>query len=638
MSDNIEPLDDLDESDPQSIEQELVNLLQAQTVNKLRDIARRRSWKLRGTRKDDLVKQLVQHYLDDHNIVEIVETLDDERRLALEFLILRASLTPIIKSQAVKTIRQLKGRRSQREVSTILHDLQKLGLILSFQSRGGEAYRLPVAVAQRVPPWPGILVPFEDDPDQLDVRRSPDFALTQIVYQVWQYLHDSPRPKKARSLPQPTQLERQWPALKGWLNPQKELEEIKRSDNRFWYSGRQQSMSVWFFPPALTDDDLAELRRRTASTDDIITFAFNLLTSLGLLRWKYGGEIQVDRDGMATFLTHPNTRRLAVLVAGWINLHWWSEMELVLRHRKHLQLRRNIGFHSNLTYNSLVQELAQARMIALILLRRLTPGKWYRAADFRQLLRRFWPNYLHAASSAPTTYWWMETAGSDYKLSPDKAEDWEAGHGPFVTACLEGPLAWLGVVTLGYERQGLEAFQITDLGAYLLGLRESYVDAQDKPTGPALTIRDDGTVFARTGYSSTGAYEVLNAAARMEETSAQQFRYQITAATAQQAFEQGWTGQAILNELEKHSGAPVPKSFQEQILNWAQGYGQVHLYDEVTLIEFADDFALRELLASTSLAQHMVYQFSPRLIAIESDAVDILHEELVRQGHTPRIE
>lgn len=622
---------------PQLVEQELRELLWKQTVQQLRATAHRRGWKLRGTHKDGLVDQLVQFYLDATDTAGVIEALDDDRRLAIEFLALRASVAPVPESLAKTTICRQKGRRSEKEASAILQDLQELGLVFAARGYGGTTYRTPAAIARQLPPWPNLLTPFAGAPAKLDVRQSPPFALTQVVYQVWQYLQESPTPKKARALPKPTQLERQWPPLQGWLNPPDELAELERLGSRFWHHAWQHSISVRLFPPALSDADLAELRQRTAATDDILDFAFNLLTSLGLIRWKYGTEIQINDDGMTAFLTYPDADRLGILTTAWMRLDWWSEVALVLRHVRHLRLRRSLGL-VDLTYDSLIQELAQARMVVIVLLRRLSPGRWYRTADFRRLLRRFWPDYLHTASTSPAHRWWLETAGSDYKLSPDKAGDWEAGYAPFVTACLEGPLAWLGVVRLGYDRQGLAAFQLTDLGAYLLGLRESFGQAEKESPGPALIIHGDGTVVAHTGYATTGAYDVLNVAARLQETSAQQFRYRITADSAQHAFEQGWTGQAILDELEKHSGDPVPEPLRGHILNWAEGYGQVHLYDEVTLIEFADDFVLQELLASTSLAKHLVYQFSPRLVAIKAEAVDALRDELVRLGHTPRIE
>jgi hypothetical protein len=620
-----------------AIEQDLRNLLEEQTVQQLRAIARRRDWKLRGTRKDDLVDQLVGFYLEAQDTTRIADALDDDRRLALEFLALRASVVPTPESVVKKIVRSFKGRRSDQEATAILQNLQELGLFFATKGYTGTTYRVPAIIVRQLPPWPGLLAPFKDKPARLDTRQSATFALTQVVYQVWQYLREPPQPKKARSLPKKSRLEQQWPNLQGWLNPADELAELERMGSRLWYSGWQRNISVQPLPPALSETDLAELRQRTAATDDILDFIFNLMTALNFVQWEYGSDIQTDENRMTTFLSYSDATRLQILTTAWMGLEWWTEMALVLRHVNHLRLRRRLH-QDNLTYNDLTQELAYARLIVVMLLRRLSPGAWYGAADFRQLLRRLWPDYLYAASTSSARRWWLETVSSDTLLSPEKAEEWAVGYAPFVTACLEGPLAWLGAVTLGYDRQSLAAFQLTDLGAYLLGLRPSYSQETEEPAGPPLTVHGDGTIIARTGYAASGVYDLLNVLGRLEETSAQQFRYRITAATAQRAFEQGWAGQAILDELERQSSEPVPEPLHSQILTWNEGYGQVHLYDEVTLVEFADDFALQELLASTSLVQHLVYQFSPRLVAVKTEAVDALRDELVRLGHTPRIE
>jgi hypothetical protein len=56
----------------------------------------------------------------------------------------------------------------------------------------------------------------------------------------------------------------------------------------------------------------------------------------------------------------------------------------------------------------------------------------------------------------------------------------------------------------------------------------------------------------------------------------------------------------------------------------------------VAVIELADDYALSELLASTSLAKHLLYRFSPRLIAVRAEGVDELRTDLIRKGYTPK--
>jgi hypothetical protein len=620
----------------QAVKRDLRELLAQQTVKQLRAIARRRGWKLRGTRKDELLDQLVQFYLEAQDTADLVAARNDNDRLAIEFLALRASTLPAPESVVRKTVRSFERRRTEKEITATLQGLQEQGLIFEAKDYASRTYRMPAIVARQLPSWPKLLTIFKGDPAMLDVRQSPLFALTQVAYQVWQYLRESPAPKKARTLPALTWIEQQWPSLQGWLNPADEVAELEQMGSRFWYLAAQQHIGVQPLPPALSDADLAELRQRTAVSDDILDFVFSLLSAMDLVQWDYSSEVETNENGMTAFLSYSDADRLGVLTTAWMQQSWWTEMALVLRHVKHIRLRRSLQLGS-FAYSDLNQELVRARMIVVTLLRRLSPGTWYGVPDFRRLLRRFWPDYLHAGLAMHQRHWWLETAGSDYHLSPDKTADWEAGYAPFVTACLEGPLAWLGVVTLGYDRQGLAALQITDMGAYLLGLRESYGEAASEPTGPALTVHDDGTVLARTGYAMAGAYDLLNIVGQLETTSAQEFRYRITAATAQRAFDRGWTGQAILDELERHSTGPVPEPLRRRMLAWAEGYGQVHLYDEVTLIEFADDFALQELLASTSLAQHLVYRFSSRLIAIKIEAVDTLHDELVRLGHTPRV-
>ena len=160
----------------QSVEHELRDLLGEQTVQQLRAIARRRGWILRGTRKDVLVNQLVQFYLDAPDTADVVEALDDDRRLAVEYLALRASAIPVPEDLAQSAVRRLKGRRSEEEAVAILQDLQELGLVLAGKGYGETTYCMPAAVVQHVPPWSELLAPLAGDLAKLDVRQSPAFS------------------------------------------------------------------------------------------------------------------------------------------------------------------------------------------------------------------------------------------------------------------------------------------------------------------------------------------------------------------------------------------------------------------------------------------------------------------------------
>ena len=82
----------------------------------------------------------------------------------------------------------------------------------------------------------------------------------------------------------------------------------------------------------------------------------------------------------------------------------------------------------------------------------------------------------------------------------------------------------------------------------------------------------------------------------------------------------------------------MPEAARRKLVAWGDSYGTVRLYEGLTVIEFADDYCLRELLNTTSLADHLVYQLSPRLVVINPAALETLTSEMVKKGYTPKVE
>jgi hypothetical protein len=83
---------------------------------------------------------------------------------------------------------------------------------------------------------------------------------------------------------------------------------------------------------------------------------------------------------------------------------------------------------------------------------------------------------------------------------------------------------------------------------------------------------------------------------------------------------------------------PAPAALAAQVRAWEARWGEVQIYRHLALVELADDYALDELLAGTSLSRHLLYRFSPRLIAVQPAGLDALRAELVAKGYTPRLE
>jgi hypothetical protein len=79
----------------------------------------------------------------------------------------------------------------------------------------------------------------------------------------------------------------------------------------------------------------------------------------------------------------------------------------------------------------------------------------------------------------------------------------------------------------------------------------------------------------------------------------------------------------------------MPPAAQALFKTIADRFGRVRVYESLSVLELADDYALRELVSNTSLGDHIVYQISPRAVVVETDAIDTLMDEMVARGYTP---
>ena len=102
------------------------------------------------------------------------------------------------------------------------------------------------------------------------------------------------------------------------------------------------------------------------------------------------------------------------------------------------------------------------------------------------------------------------------------------------------------------------------------------------------------------------------------------------------AFEEGLTLDNLLNDWAQLLPIAMPESIRSQLAVWWQAYGQVRIYEKVTLIEFSDDYTLTEMKAVTSLEQRLIAEISSRLVLIPQEAVEPLVIELEQAGFTPK--
>jgi hypothetical protein len=206
---------------------------------------------------------------------------------------------------------------------------------------------------------------------------------------------------------------------------------------------------------------------------------------------------------------------------------------------------------------------------------------------------------------------------------------------------IEGPLQWLGLVELGYsqgasgsERDTLSALRVTPLGRWLL-------TNQGEPPTVVLTAQttepaewlDDETWRLPPSIGSSGLAAICRA---LGQPSGKPFVYHLTHQSIERTLLAGFAPPSIAAQFES-AGIPLPAATLARIEQAAARIGRLRVYEGLALIELADDYALKELLAGTSLKAHVVCQLSPRLAVIKPEAADTLAKELVEKGYTPRV-
>jgi hypothetical protein len=276
--------------------------------------------------------------------------------------------------------------------------------------------------------------------------------------------------------------------------------------------------------------------------------------------------------------------------------------------------------------------LESARFHFLQLLRRAAAGQWIEVDQLVVRARAL--NLLHAFWPLPAGVY-LEQAGRS--LANDTAENWHAYYRPYAEALLAGPLHWQGLVDLAYRQDELAAVRLTELGAFALYQTDTFSPPPAEPAGAALQFGADGSLLVAPGAAGPQLLGTLSLLGEARAGPDSTLRYSVTPAGTIRAFQAGWEVEPLLETLAAAAEQKVPEALAGTLREWWAHFGDVHLYTGLALMELADDHALAELLSSTSLAQHLLFRFSPRVVALRPEGVEALRAELVSRGYTPKV-
>ncbi len=626
-------------------ERNLSRELEGWKVQSLRQLAKKRGWKVKGTRKKDIAAQLIPRLSDPVEILKAYHTLDNEHRHVARAMSLLGNDEGITEKALQRLAEHWGTLKSHKKINTYTRHLCELGLALPVDNDYNYPPLIdyiPNPVQQHLPPPLAQMLPDPANESSGDLRLAEPYALSRAAVQISMLLEQTPTPLRP-PMPRP-RLEKFFEQLKEWDYVSQELTSYKKQGKLQHYANIYLTVP----PPAYPlPNEAIERLSPIAGGVEKLEFIYALLLESNLI--QPGSPVTIWPEVKERFLRLSEDAQRATLTRLYFSTHQWSDLWNLLRQNNKLHLQRSwqtIYFKPS----DLQKHLQRFRQVTLRVLACLPDNTWISLPELYPLFRLFWQRFdADAWEKSPYRSYhrsepnWRLAYG-DKPLQTDKdMRDWDKAQGAFIRHVLSGPLHWLGMSDLRFENNRLSAVR-------LLGLSDIFWDKSDAPPAPRRAVSRATKKAAKTAVVIKGlninvnpstinaqAHMLLDKIALLREAAPEQFTYQLNVNALHQSLEAGESLETIRQAWQQNIPLEMPAAIQEKLKEWQQAYGQARLYQNITLIEFADDHALAEMKAVTSLEDHLIAEISPRLVLISKDSTQILSAELEKAGYTPKL-
>ncbi|HEY83820.1 MAG TPA: hypothetical protein G4N96_01725 [Chloroflexi bacterium] len=626
-------------------ERDLSRELESWKVQSLRQLAKKRGWKVKGTRKKDIAAQLISRLSDPTEIVKAYHSLDNEHRRVALAMSLLGNEEGIDEKSLKQTAEHWGSLKSHKKISTYTRHLCELGLALPVDNE----YHyppiidyIPSLIQQHLPPPLAKMLPDLTDESSGDLRLAEPYALSRAAVQVAMLLEQKPAPLRP-PMPRP-HLEKFFKQLQDWDYAPEELIAYKKQGQLQNYA----KIHLTIPPPAYAlPDEAIERLSPIAGGVEQLEFIYALLLEGSLI--QPGSPVTVWPEVKERFLRLSEDAQRATLTRLYFSTLQWNDLWGLLRQDKNLRLER--GWQTSYFRPSTLQEhLQRFRQVTLRVLACLPDNVWISLPELYPVFRLFWQRF-DADAWEKSPYHSYHRSAPDWRLAyRDKPlqteqdmQNWDRAQGAFIRCVLSGPLHWLGLSDLRFEKNRLSAVR-------LLGLSDIFWDKSDAPPSPRRAISrsakkaskttvaiEDLNIKIKPSEVSAQAHALLDKIALLIEAAPEQFTYRVDINALHQSLEAGESLATISSAWQQNMPLEMPPAIQEKLKEWQKAYGQARLYQNITLIEFADDHVLAEMKAVTSLEDHLIAEISPRLVLISKDSTQILSAELEKAGYTPKL-
>ena len=628
----------------------------------LRRMAKQRGWKVKGTRKANVVRQISERIVEPGDVLAATLNLDEEHRRVLRALVLLGENDKTRPEELERVAGAWGDLESYKNTATYSRHLFEKGLVLSGDISGtysSQSDFVPPVIARALPPMlkgvipaaphpqsnaPSAALPFDWAQDrrrgsgqgsgQAETRLADPRPFVRTVNQIVLLLEQSPTPLRP-PMPRP-RMEKVRRGLQGWDYEPAELAQAKSSGK---LGSRDLALTV---PPpvrSLPDETIGRLSP-VAGSEARLEFIYSLLVAAGV--FQPGSPVTIWPEVKEQFLRRDELAQRAILARVYFAMQDWSALWELLRDGN-LQLKR-LPSHQYLKPEDLRAHLAHFRRVVLRALASLPDGKWIVIADLFRLMRIVWPRF---DQSVWQTYWghsvaswFLVSARNGEVLRPLDADDWQLAQGRFIRQIITGPLHWLGLADLCFD-DGL----LVEVRFH--GLADLYWDRVETPDAPSTVAAraapateavttDRYTISVAPSEIPAQAHNLFNKIANLEAATAGRFVYRLDSQTTYASFEAGLALSELFADWERLLPVLMPEAIHDQLAAWWDAYGRVRIYEDLTVIEFGDDYALAEMKAVTALEKFLIAEISPHLVIVRQEAVDLLIQALEKAGYTPK--
>jgi len=336
-----------------------------------------------------------------------------------------------------------------------------------------------------------------------------------------------------------------------------------------------------------------------------------LLCALDLIDAK----TELPAPAARPFLEMPRGRTLHWLVTAWSSSSKLNELRLVP------QLLCEGPWRNN---------PIPPRRYILSQLATLEDNQWYPQQGLIDAVYADNPDFLRQGGDYNA---WIITRRSDKALLHG-LESWQEVEAPYIRFLITGPLAWLGLIELGWE-EGAQAPVYFRKSAWFdaltSGKEELDLPAEDAP----VAVSADGVLTLTNRIPRIARYQFARFSEWLE-VSPKRYRFRITPTSLQTAASQGLKVRHLIALLRKYAGVNLPPSLVAALQRW-EAHGREAALTQAWVLQLSAPEvlqALRDSPAAGSLGEAL----SPVAVIVKPDGIEKVRMALARLGYLSDLE